>query len=245
MTYCADAEHRDQEEDHAGAEHRRERLLPGVFVGQHHGEGEEGVEPHAGRQRDRVIGVKPHHQRRHRGGDAGRDEHRALVHAGLAEDRRVDEHDVDHRQKRGQAGDEFGADIGAVAAAARNSDRASLRSRTALVAFVGSQPSQIPHYFPSRRIARGSWPRCGRGETCPPARRNSDFGSDFNVRSLCADKRAEAADGFRSGIAGAPAIRLHHHLPHHLPELHDRARRPISPRSACCGCAPARSAISG
>ncbi len=110
----ADTEHRDQEEQHAGAEHRGERLLPGIFVGQHHGEGEEGVDAHAGRQRDRVIGVERHHHGAHRGGHAGGDEHRARIHAGLAEDRRIDEHDVDHGEERGQTGDEFGADVGAL-----------------------------------------------------------------------------------------------------------------------------------
>ena len=110
----ADAEHRDQKEQHARTEHRRQRLLPGVFVGQHHGEGEEGVDAHAGRQRDRIIGVKRHHHGAHRRRHAGGDEHRARVHARLAEDRRIDEHDIDHGQERGQTGDEFGLDIGAL-----------------------------------------------------------------------------------------------------------------------------------
>ena len=119
----ANAEDRDQKEDHARAEHRGERLLPGVFHRQHDGEGEERVEPHAGRQRDRIIGVERHHQGRDRGGNAGGDEHRALVHAGIAEDLRIDEDDVDHRQKRGQAGDEFGAHIAARLRRGRTDDR--------------------------------------------------------------------------------------------------------------------------
>ena len=45
---------------------------------------------------------------------AGRDEHRALVHPGVAEDLRIDEHDVDHREERGCAGEELGANVGAV-----------------------------------------------------------------------------------------------------------------------------------
>jgi len=71
------------------------------------------LKPHARRQRDRIIGVERHHQRRYRGGNAGRDEHRAFVHAGIAENLRIDEDDVNHRQESGQSGDEFGARIGA------------------------------------------------------------------------------------------------------------------------------------
>ena len=140
----ADAEDRDQKEQHAGAEHRGERLLPGVFVGQHHGEGEEGVDAHAGRERDRVIGVERHHHGAHRGGDAGGDEHRALVHAGLAQDRRVDEHDVDHGQERGQAGDEFGADVGALLL-----EPEILLQHRREPAFAGSPPPSLPRALPS------------------------------------------------------------------------------------------------
>ena len=53
----------------------------------HHGEGEVGVEPHARRQRDRVVGEERHQEAADGGGHAGRDEHRAERHAGLAEDR--------------------------------------------------------------------------------------------------------------------------------------------------------------
>ena len=105
----ADRQDRDQQKQHAGAEHGREPLLPGIFVGDHDGEGEERIEPHAGRERNRIIGVKPHHQRARRRGEAGRDEYRALVHTGIAENLRIDEDDIDHRQKGGQAGDEFSA----------------------------------------------------------------------------------------------------------------------------------------
>ena len=53
------------------------------------------------------------------------------------------------------------------------------------------------------------------------------------------------ADGFRSRPAGAAAVRLHHHFPHHFPELHDRpvglyrdAARDVAggpDRTASCG----------
>jgi hypothetical protein len=110
----ADAEDRNQKEQHARAEHRRQRLLPGVFVAEHHGEREERVQPHAGRERDRVVGEERHHQGRDRSRDAGRNEHRARIHSGLGQNLRIDEDDVDHRQKGGEAGDELGADVGAV-----------------------------------------------------------------------------------------------------------------------------------
>src|SRR5215475_7891377 len=114
----ADAEHRDEEEHHARAEHGGERLLPRVLVREHDREGEEGVESHAGRQRDRIVGVEAHHQRAHRRRDAGGNEHGALVHAGIAENLRIDEYDIDHGQERGDAGDQLGADVGAVLAKA-------------------------------------------------------------------------------------------------------------------------------
>ncbi len=105
---------RNDERKNAGHQHESERLLPRVFVGQHQGEGEERVEPHAGRERDRIIGVERHDQRRDRRRDAGRDEHRALVHPGVGQDRRVDEHDVDHGEERRDARDHLGAHVGAV-----------------------------------------------------------------------------------------------------------------------------------
>ncbi len=79
-----------------------------------HGEGEEGVQPHARRHRDRPVGVERHDRRAERRGEAGRDEHRALVHAGRGEDLRVDEDDVGHRQERRDPGDHLGAHVGAV-----------------------------------------------------------------------------------------------------------------------------------
>src|SRR5262249_51110922 len=84
-----------RKKQHPRAEHAGERLLPGVFVAEHHGEREERIEPHARRERDGIIGVERHHQGRDCGRDAGRDEHRALVHARIAEDLRVDEDDID------------------------------------------------------------------------------------------------------------------------------------------------------
>ena len=97
----------------AGEEHDAERELPIAAELRHHGEGEIGVEPHARRERDGVVGVEAHDDGGERRGEAGRDEHRAMVHAGLLQDRRVDEHDVGHGEEGGEAGAELGGDIGA------------------------------------------------------------------------------------------------------------------------------------
>ena len=43
-----------------------------------------------------------------RGGEAGGDEHGAMIHPGFLQDRRVDEHDVGHGEKGGEAGTELG-----------------------------------------------------------------------------------------------------------------------------------------
>ena len=109
-----DLEDRQPEEDQAGEEHRTQRGLPGVTHGQHHGVGEEGVQAHARCQRDRVVGDQTHDRRADGCRQAGGDEHRAVVHAGLGEDARVDEEDVGHRQEGGDAGQDLGAQRGVV-----------------------------------------------------------------------------------------------------------------------------------
>jgi hypothetical protein len=73
-----------------------------------------GVEPHPRRERNGVVGVESHYQRRYCGGYAGRDEYSTFVHARIPENLRVHEHDVDHGQKSRQAGNELGVDVGTV-----------------------------------------------------------------------------------------------------------------------------------
>ena len=101
---------REREEEQARQEHASERQLPIAAKLGHHGEGEIGVEPHAGGERDGVVGVKPHDDGARRGGKAGGDEHRAMIHASLLEDRRVDEHDVGHSEEGREPGAELGPD---------------------------------------------------------------------------------------------------------------------------------------
>ncbi len=110
----ADSEDRQQEEQARGDKYRAERDLPGVAHAQHHGVGEEGVEAHAWRQGDRVVGDQAHHRRTDGRRQAGGDEDRALVHAGFAEDARVDEEDVGHGQEGGDTGQDLGTHVGAV-----------------------------------------------------------------------------------------------------------------------------------
>ncbi|MNP20110.1 hypothetical protein D3C76_1126710 [compost metagenome] len=81
---------------------------------QNHGIGEEGVQAHARRQRDRVVGDQAHGRRTDGRGQAGGDEDRTFVHAGLAQDAGVDEQDVGHGQEGGDARKNLGAHIGVV-----------------------------------------------------------------------------------------------------------------------------------
>src|SRR6516165_2250648 len=88
-------------------------------------------------ERDGIIGVERHHQGRDRGRDAGRDEHRALVHARIAEDLRVDEDDVDHGEESRDPGDELGAHVAAALAQAEIAiEKRSLARRLGCVGHV-------------------------------------------------------------------------------------------------------------
>src|SRR5262249_48646472 len=108
--------------------------------------------PHARRERDRIIGIERHHQGRDRGRDAGRDEHRALVHARIAEDLRVDEDDVDHGEEGRDAGDEFGADIAAALGQAEIAiEKRSLARRLGRVGHVTPQPVERPASRPANK----------------------------------------------------------------------------------------------
>ena len=108
------AEDRQQEKQHRRNEYRAQRHLPGVAHVQDHGVGEEGVEAHARCQGNWVVGDQAHHGRTDGRRQAGGDKHRALVHAGLAEDARVHEQDVGHGQEGGDPRENLGAHIGVV-----------------------------------------------------------------------------------------------------------------------------------
>ncbi|MNZ56928.1 hypothetical protein D3C78_748880 [compost metagenome] len=103
-----------QHEQHPGDEHRAQRGFPGVAHGPDHGVGKEGVEPHARRQAYWPVGVQAHQQAAKGGGDAGGDERRAVIDAGIGHDVGVDENDVGHGDEGGQPGDHLGFDGGAM-----------------------------------------------------------------------------------------------------------------------------------
>ena len=104
----------DEQEEASRQEHGAQRCLPAVAHGAHHGVGEVGIEAHARGNRDGIVGIERHDGRAQRRHHAGSHEHRALGHAGAAQDGRVDEQDVGHRQEGGDAGQDLGLDRGAV-----------------------------------------------------------------------------------------------------------------------------------
>jgi hypothetical protein len=106
----AQGRERQREEEHAGDEDESQRKLPIALKLGHHGKSEIRVEPHARGERDRIVGVKPHDDGARRRGEAGGDEHRANVHAGLLQDRRIDEHDVGHGEEGREPSTELGRD---------------------------------------------------------------------------------------------------------------------------------------
>ena len=74
---------------------------------QANGVGEVGVERHARRQCDGVIGVKPHDERGYRGGDAGGKHNSIRRHSRLRQNLRVHHHDVGHGDERRQTAEQF------------------------------------------------------------------------------------------------------------------------------------------
>ncbi|MCY1233333.1 hypothetical protein D9M72_458710 [compost metagenome] len=99
----------EDQEDHTRDEDRAQRLLPGEAEGSDDGEGEEGVEAHAGRHADRPVGDERHDGGAECGGDTGCDEDGIPIHARARQDVGVDEDDVGHRQECRDTGDHLGA----------------------------------------------------------------------------------------------------------------------------------------
>ncbi len=71
------------------------------------GVGEEGVQAHAGGQGVRNVGEEGHDEGSDDRGEDRRDEDGVFGDARLRQDVGVDENDVDHREERGRAGDQF------------------------------------------------------------------------------------------------------------------------------------------
>ena len=88
---------RERQEDDAVDEDHAEGLAPGHALRQADREREEGVDPHPRRHGDRVVGEQRHERRRDGGRYRGHRDQRALVHARVGQDGRVDGEDVGHR----------------------------------------------------------------------------------------------------------------------------------------------------
>jgi hypothetical protein len=110
----AEADAGSENENEAGDRHGTESDLPWHLHAEDDGVGEKEVVTHRRRHGDRVVGQQRHERRRKRGRQAGGDEHRTEIHAGGTEDDRLHEDDIGHRQKRGDAGERFCPDGGAV-----------------------------------------------------------------------------------------------------------------------------------
>lgn len=110
----ADAEDRQQEKQHGRDKYRTQRHLPGMAQVQDHGVGKEGVQAHARCQGNRVVGDQTHDRRADGRCQTGGDKQRALVHAGLAENARVDEQDVGHGQECRDTGQNLGTHVSVV-----------------------------------------------------------------------------------------------------------------------------------
>jgi len=100
----ADAGDGEEKEDDAAVEDDAEGGLPGDLRAETDPEGEERVNSHAGRQRDRIIG-KQRHQGGRQGGRHRRDRHQGgFVHPGVGEDGGIHGQNVGHGREGGEAG---------------------------------------------------------------------------------------------------------------------------------------------
>ncbi len=110
----ADARQRQQHKQHPGDKHCTQGGLPVIAHGADHGVGEKRIQAHARRQAHRPVGVQAHQQATEGGGDAGGDKGRTVIDAGIGHDVGVDEDDVGHGDKGGEAGDQLGLHCGAM-----------------------------------------------------------------------------------------------------------------------------------
>ena len=105
---------RENQKQHTGQKDDAERGLPRDSSADNDGISEIGVERHAGSESNRIIGPQTHHQSCHCRGNAGGEEHSIDGHSGFGENSWIDDDDVSHRHKRGQAAQHFLADGGAI-----------------------------------------------------------------------------------------------------------------------------------
>ena len=110
----ADAGEGEGEEDASREEDCAKGGLPGDTHSFDDSVGEVGVEAHAGREGERVVGERSHKYAAEGRAEAGGGGDGGEGHAGLAEDGGVHEDDVGHRDEGGEAGEDFGAPVGGV-----------------------------------------------------------------------------------------------------------------------------------
>ena len=106
--------HGDDEKQHAGNKYDSQGLLPGVAHAEAYGEGEEGIEAHAGCLAKGNIGQESGEQAADRSGNTGGDHNAGVVHAGLGQVIGVNKNNVRHGKEGGDTGQNFGLDIGTV-----------------------------------------------------------------------------------------------------------------------------------
>ena len=104
----------ENNKNNARHKHRAQRHLPGHAHAFDHRISKISIQAHARRQGNRIIGQHAHHKAADGRSDASGHKHRPDIHAGFRQNQWVDNDDVAHGQKSGQAGEQFRADIAAV-----------------------------------------------------------------------------------------------------------------------------------
>jgi hypothetical protein len=102
-----DAHRGQDQESHSGDEHSAQGCLPGNPHALDNGVGEISVQPHAGRERNRIARHDAHHEAAERRRDAGGRRHRRQRHARFVQDLGIHQHDVSHGDEGRQARQDF------------------------------------------------------------------------------------------------------------------------------------------
>lgn len=109
-----DVGERQDDKDQALNEYGQQSDLPAVAVACNNGVRHEGVQTHAGRERERQVCHKRHAQRAQAGCQSGCQQYRGGIHTGGAEYARVYGKDVRHGHKGSDTGHDLGLDCGFV-----------------------------------------------------------------------------------------------------------------------------------
>ena len=115
QNHLPDAGGGESEKNNAGEKDRAQGRLPGNVHLEADGVSEVGVQAHARRQRDGIARHHAHENGAEGRGQAGGRGDRGQRHSGSGQDGRIDQHDIGHGQKRGDAGQNLGAPVGSQA----------------------------------------------------------------------------------------------------------------------------------